>query len=320
MIKISMILLNKKDVLSTQDLDESEIISLIRKGTDFKSGKIESVDLLKGKTLGLIFQKPSTRTRVSFEIAMFQLGGNTIYLNSNDLQMSRGESVEDTAKTLSLYVDCIVARVFSHEDLQNLARFSKVPVINGLSDLFHPCQVLADLMTIMEYKHHFKGLQLAWIGDGNNVCSDLLIGCMKTGISVVAAIPKGFEPPISVLDIVRSVGYKNNCAFDVIREPTEAVKNADIVVTDTFVSIGTENERETRRSVFLPKYQVSSSLMESAKADSIFMHCLPAKRGEEVTADVIDGKSSVVWIEAENRLHMQKALLEYVLTSSVRIP
>jgi ornithine carbamoyltransferase len=293
MIKISMILLNKRDVLSTQDLDESEIISLIRKGTDFKSGKIESVDLLKGKTLGLIFQKPSTRTRVSFEIAMFQLGGNTIYLNSNDLQMSRGESVED------------------------LALFSKVPVINGLSDLFHPCQVLADLMTIIEYKHHFKGLHLAWIGDGNNVCSDLLIGCMKTGISVVAAIPKGFEPPNSVLDVVRSVGYKNNCSFDVTREPTEAVKNADIVVTDTFVSIGTENEREARRAVFLPKYQVSSKLMESAKSDSIFMHCLPAKRGEEVTSDVIDGKSSVVWIEAENRLHIQKALLEYVLTSRV---
>lgn len=314
-----MILLNKKDVLSAQDLDESEIISLIHKGRDFKSGKIESKEPLKGKTLGLIFQKPSTRTRVSFEVAMFQLGGNTIYLNSNDLQLSRGESIEDTAKTLSLFVDCIVARVFSHADLQDMAHFSKVPVINGLSDLFHPCQVLADLMTIMEHKNHFKGLQLAWIGDGNNVCSDLLIGCMKTGISVVAAIPKGFEPPTSVLEVVRGVGYKNNCAFDITREPTEAVKNADIVVTDTFVSIGTEVERETRRAVFLPKYQVNSKLMQSAKADSIFMHCLPAKRGEEVTADVIDGKSSVVWIEAENRLHMQKALLDYVLNRNVGI-
>lgn len=309
--------MNKKDVLSTLDLDESQIISLIHKGKDFKSGKSESIGLLKGKTLGLIFQKPSTRTRVSFEIAMFQLGGNTIYLNSNDLQMSRGESLEDTSKTLSLYVDCIVARVFSHVDLQDLARYSKVPVINGLSDLFHPCQVLADLMTIMENKHYCKGLHLAWIGDGNNVCSDLLIGCMKMGISVVAAIPEGFEPPNSVLEVARSIGYKNNCGFDITREPTVAVKGADIVVTDTFVSIGTESEREARRAVFLPKYQVNSNLMELAKGDSIFMHCLPAKRGEEVTADVIDGKSSVVWIEAENRLHVQKALLEYVLTSNV---
>ena len=309
--------MNKKDVLSTLDLDESQIISLIHKGKDFKSGKSESIGLLKGKTLGLIFQKPSTRTRVSFEIAMFQLGGNTIYLNSNDLQMSRGESIEDTSKTLSLYVDCIVARVFSHVDLQDLARYSKVPVINGLSDLFHPCQVLADLMTILENKHYCKGLHLAWIGDGNNVCSDLLIGCMKMGISVVAAIPEGFEPPNSVLEVARSIGYKNNCGFDITREPTVAVKGADIVVTDTFVSIGTESEREARRAVFLPKYQVNSNLMELAKGDSIFMHCLPAKRGEEVTADVIDGKSSVVWIEAENRLHVQKALLEYVLASNV---
>ena len=309
--------MNKKDVLSTLDLDESQIISLIHKGKDFKSGKSESIGLLKGKTLGLIFQKPSTRTRVSFEIAMFQLGGNTIYLNSNDLQMSRGESIEDTSKTLSLYVDCIVARVFSHVDLQDLARYSKVPVINGLSDLFHPCQVLADLMTILENKHYCKGLHLAWIGDGNNVCSDLLIGCMKMGISVVAAIPEGFEPPNSVLEAARRIGYKNNCGFDITREPTVAVKGADIVVTDTFVSIGTESEREARRAVFLPKYQVNSNLMELAKGDSIFMHCLPAKRGEEVTADVIDGKSSVVWIEAENRLHVQKALLEYVLTSNV---
>jgi len=309
--------LNKKDVLSTLDLDESQIISLIHKGKDFKSGKSESIGLLKGKTLGLIFQKPSTRTRVSFEIAMFQLGGNTIYLNSNDLQLSRGESLEDTSKTLSLYVDCIVARVFSHVDLQDLARYSKVPVINGLSDLFHPCQVLADLMTILENKHYCKGLHLAWIGDGNNVCSDLLIGCMKMGISVVAAIPEGFEPPNSVLEVARRIGYKNNCGFDITREPTVAVKGADIVVTDTFVSIGTESERDARRAVFLPKYQVNSNLMELAKGDSIFMHCLPAKRGEEVTADVIDGKSSVVWIEAENRLHVQKALLEYVLTSNV---
>lgn len=308
-----MILLNKRDLLSTQDVSRSEILSLISRALIFKKDRSLSEKLLKGKTLGLIFQKPSTRTRVSFEIAMLQLGGNTIYLNSNDLQLSRGESIQDTAKTLSLYLDCLVARVFSHSDVENLAQNSEIPVINGLSDLYHPCQVLADLMTITEHKGCLEGLHLAWVGDGNNVFNDLLIACMKTGIFVTAAFPRGYEPPLFVLKLVEEASHPKNPAFKITNEPTEAVKHADIVATDTFISIGTEDERDIRKKIFLPKYQVNSSLMRLAKPDSIFMHCLPAKRGEEVTDEVLDGSSSVVWNEAENRLHIQKAILESLL-------
>jgi ornithine carbamoyltransferase len=235
-------------------------------------------------------------------------------LNSNDLQLSRGESIQDTAKTISLYADCLVARVYSHNTIVELAQHCKIPVINGLSDFFHPCQILADLMTIFEHKTRFKGLTLAWIGDGNNVCNDLLIGCAKMGLNVRAAIPQGYEPPIKILDLVTHESELKKSDFMIVREPIDAVKNADIVVTDTFVSIGKENEDYRRRSAFIPKYQVNSKLMNSTKDDVIFMHCLPAKRGEEVTSDVIDGKNSVVWDEAENRLHVQKSLLVSLLT------
>jgi ornithine carbamoyltransferase len=256
-----------------------------------------------------MFEKPSTRTRLSFEAAMFQLGGNTVYLNSNDLQTSRGESIEDTAKTISLYVDCLVARVYSHKTILDLVQNCKIPVINGLSDLYHPCQILADLMTILEHKKRFAGLTLAWIGDGNNVCNDLLIGCAKMGINIQAAIPEGYEPPQTVLDLVTEVAKSKSLSLDIVREPIDAVKNADVVVTDTFVSIGNEKDDDKRRHTFFPKYQVNGKLMSSARDDAIFMHCLPAKRGQEVTSDVIDGKKSVVWDEAENRLHVQKSLL-----------
>jgi ornithine carbamoyltransferase len=311
-----MISLSKKNLTSIVDLDEKEIMNLISQAIDFKRNKDSSKynKSLTGKTLALMFEKPSTRTRMSFETAMFQLDGNTIYLNSNDLQLSRGESIQDTAKTISLYADCLVARVYSHNTIVELAQHCKIPVINGLSDLFHPCQILADLMTIFEHKTRFKGLTLAWIGDGNNVCNDLLIGCAKMGLNVRAAIPPGYEPPIRILDLVTHESELKKSDFMIVREPIDAVKNADIVVTDTFVSIGKENEDNRRRSAFIPKYQVNSKLMNSTKDDAIFMHCLPAKRGEEVTSDVIDGKNSVVWDEAENRLHVQKSLLVSLLT------
>jgi len=261
-----------------------------------------------------MFEKPSTRTRLSFETAMFQLGGNTIYLNSNDLQISRGESIQDTAKTISLYVDCLVARVYSHKTIVELAQNCKIPVINGLSDLYHPCQILADLMTILEYKKSFRGLTLSWIGDGNNVCNDLLIGCAKMGLNIKAAIPEGYDPPLEILKIVTRESKLKSTDFTILRDPIEAVKNADIVVTDTFVSIGKEKEDEKRRSTFIPKYQVNDKLMSYSKDDAIFMHCLPAKRGQEVTSEVIDGSKSVVWDEAENRLHVQKSLLQSFLS------
>src|SRR5215203_5730723 len=283
--------LKNKDILSLQDLDVNEIISILDFATNLKKemNTESSRKLLEGRTLGMVFQKPSTRTRVSFETGMFQLGGHAIYLGTNDLQLSKGESIEDTARTLSLYLDCLMARVYDHQDLVKLSKYSSVPIINGLSDLFHPCQILADLLTIREYKKRFNGLNLAWIGDGFNVCNDLLIGCAKTGINITAASPSGYEPPEWIVKISKREAVKTGSKIIVTNEPVSAVQDADIVVTDTFVSLGKDDEKIIR--------------------ENIFIHCLPAKRDQEVTAEVIDGKSSVIWKEAENRLHVQKALL-----------
>lgn len=303
--------LSKKDVLSIADLSAREIDSILALAGKLKREQKGSKarPLLRGKTLGMIFQKPSTRTRVSFEVGMYQLGGDAVYLSASDIQLSRGETLEDTAKTLSLYLDCIMARVYDHKDVQTLAAYASIPVINGLSDAFHPCQILADLLTIQERKKKLKGLRLAWLGDGDNVCNDLMLGCAKTGISMTAACPKGYEPIDEVVMLAKAEGKKTGADIAITEDPTAAAKDADVIVTDTFVSIGKEGERTTREGAFLPKYQVSSDTLKLAKKDVIFMHCLPAKRGMEVTADVIDGKSSVVWLEAENRLHVQKALL-----------
>jgi len=303
--------LRNKNILSLQDLDLNEISILLDLAAglkkEFRSGK--SKPLLKGKILGMIFQKPSTRTRVSFETGMLQLGGHAIFLGSNDIQLAKGESIEDTAKTLSLYLDCIMARVYDHSDIEKLSIFSIIPVINGLSDLFHPCQILADLLTIREHKTKLKGLSLAWIGDGFNICNDLLLGCAKTGINMTAACPKGYEPLNWIVKLSKEEGKKTGSQISVVNDPINAVKDADIVVTDTFVSLGKDDEKIEREQIFLPKYQVNSELLRYAKNDVIFMHCLPAKRGQEVTSEIIDGKSSVVWDEAENRIHVQKALL-----------
>lgn len=302
---------SKKDILSIADLSTNEIGMILmlagKLKREQKRGKFRP--FLRGKTLGMIFQKPSTRTRVSFEVGMYQLGGDAVYLGANDIQLSRGETIEDTAKTLSLYLDCIMARVYNHKDVQTLARYASVPVVNGLSDSFHPCQILADLMTIQEHKKKLKGLQLAWLGDGDNVCNDLMLGCAKTGISMIAACPKGYEPLEEIVELAKAEGKKTGVDIAITDDSASAVRDADIIATDTFISIGKEGERTTREATFLPKYQVNTGIMKLAKGDAIFMHCLPAKRGMEVTADVIDGKWSVVWQEAENRLHTQKALL-----------
>jgi ornithine carbamoyltransferase len=303
--------LNKKDLLSLKDLETNEILSILELSnvikSDWKNGR--SSQLLKGKTLAMLFQKPSTRTRLSFETGVLQLGGNALYLSSDDLQLARGESIEDTARTLSLYVDLIMARVYAHSDIERLASFSSVPVINGLSDTFHPCQILADLLTIQEHKNTLKGLRIAWIGDGNNVCNDLVLGCAKTGLNLSIACPNGFEPNDTVLRIGRREANKNSTEIAITDDPSKAVLGADVVATDTFISIGKDKERQRREEIFLPKYQVNSRLLRLAKEDCIFMHCLPATRGKEVTSDVIDGKASVVWDQAENRLHVQKALM-----------
>ena len=306
--------LNNKDVLSLQDLSSEEILSILRLSgnlkNELKNGDGEKASqLLKGKVLGMIFQKPSTRTRVSFETGIFQLGGNALYLSTNDMQLSRGESIEDTGRTLSLYVNCIVARVYEHADVQILADSASIPVINGLSNTFHPCQILADLLTIQEHKKKMKGLNLAWIGDGNNVCNDLLLGCAKTGINMMAACPHGYEPLEQIVRLAKEEEQKTGVKITITDDPLQATKDADIIVTDTFLSIGKDQEKTTREEAFLPRYQVNSDLLKNAKSDVIFMHCLPAKRGQEVTSEVIDGSASVIWDEAENRLHVQKALM-----------
>jgi len=303
--------LNKKNFLSLNDLNSEEILSILELSKDLKrdlkNGK--SSQLLKGRTLAMIFQKPSTRTRLSFETGIVQLGGTAIYLSSNDLQLARGESIEDTARTLSLYVDLIMARVYAHPDIEKLAAYSSVPVINGLSDTFHPCQILADLLTIQEQKNTFNGLKVAWIGDGNNVCNDLVLGCSKIGMNLSIACPPGFEPNEDVLNVARQEASKSSTEISITDDPLKAVQNADVLATDTFISIGKDEERQRREEIFLPRYQVNSNLLRSAKKDCIFMHCLPASRGREVTSEVIDGKASVVWDQAENRLHVQKALM-----------
>ncbi len=300
--------LKTKNLLTLSELSKKEFSQLIDFSIKLKKElkKGGNKPLLKNKTLTMIFQKPSTRTRVSFEIAMLQLGGNAINLSSNDMQLSRGESVEDTAKTLSRYTDCIMARVYDHKLLEKLSENSSVPVINGLSDSFHPCQILADFMTIKEKKRKLKGLKLAWIGDGNNVCNSMIYGCALSEMKMYVATPKGFEPNSNVVNEARK--YTD---IELTTNPLKAIKNADIVVTDTFTSIHNRDPKRTKK--FIPKYQVNSNLMKQAKKDAIFMHCLPAKRGSEVTSSVIDGPQSVVWDEVENRLHTQKALLVFLI-------
>ncbi len=299
--------LKTKNILTLRELDKKELADILELAIKLKKEHKKGNDapLLKNKTLAMIFQKPSTRTRVSFEAGMFQLGGYALNLSSNDLQLSRGETIGDTAKTLSRYVNAIMARVYEHETIEELAKNATVPVINGLSNSFHPCQILADLMTIKEKKKKLAGLQIAWIGDGNNVCNSLVYGCAKSDINIAIATPKGFEPNQHVVK-----ESKKHVEILLTDDPASAVKNADVVMTDTFVSIHNDQKRIKK---FLPKFQVNSSLMKKAKKDAIFLHCLPAKRGQEVTAEVIDGPQSVVWDETENRLHTQKALLVSLL-------
>jgi len=296
--------LKTKDLLTLAELTPKEFVGLIddsiKLKKEFKKGGNKPI--LKNKTLTMIFQKPSTRTRVSFEVGMYQLGGHAVNLSSNDMQLSRGESVEDTAKTLSRYTNCIMARVYEHDLLEKLAKHATVPVINGLSDTFHPCQILADFMTIKEKKKKLKGLKIAWIGDGNNVCNSMIHGAALSGINMSIATPKGFEPNKNVVNQA-----KKSTKIELTTDPFVATKNADVIVADTFSSI--HNLDKKRLQKFLPKYQVNDKLMKSAKKDAIFLHCLPAKREQEVTSSVIDGPQSVVWDEAENRLHTQKSLL-----------
>ena len=259
---------------------------------------------LKGKTLGMIFEKSSTRTRVSFETGMYQLGGHPLFLSSNDLQIGRGEPVEDTARVLSRMLDGIMIRTFAQAEVDALAEYGSIPVINGLTDYCHPCQVLADLMTIREFKGKLKGLKLAFIGDGNNMANSLIVGCLKCGMSVAIACPKGYEPPKNILDFADN--YPG--MFEMTTDPLKAAENADVVYTDVWASMGQEEEKAIREKVFAG-IQINAELMEKTNKDCMVLHCLPAHRGEEITADVFEAHADEIFEEAENRLHAQKAVM-----------
>jgi ornithine carbamoyltransferase len=300
-----------KQLLSMADLSRDEILEILEKAEDLKekrmAGKV--MDLLKNRSLGMIFEKASTRTRVSFEVAMADLGGHALYLNNRDMQIGRGETIADTARVLSGYLAAITARVNSHDTVEELAKYATVPVINALSDKEHPCQILADLLTIREYKSSFEGLRLAWVGDGNNVCNSMILGCALMGMEIAVACPPGYDPDEAVVKQAREMGG----SVQLTRDPLEAATDADVLYTDVWVSMGDEEEREQRLSD-LKDYQINSRLVEVAKNDVIVMHCLPAHRGEEISAEVMDSPQSVVFDEAENRLHAQKALLLMLLT------
>ncbi|MGD0885071.1 MAG: ornithine carbamoyltransferase [Thermodesulfovibrionales bacterium] len=300
----------KRDLLALWDFSSEEIESILRRALELKSGKDRTLCPLSGKSIGLLFEKPSTRTRVSFEAGIYQLGAQAIYLQSDGLQMGRGETIADTAKTLSRYLSGMVIRTYEHVRLEEFAASASVPVINGLSDLHHPCQVFADLMTILEKKGTLKNRRLAFIGDGNNVANSLIEASVRMEMSLVMACPEGYEPHPDILDRAREAAKSD---IIILRDPREAAGWADVIYTDVWVSMGQEKEAAERKAKFR-SYQVNEALLSCAQKDVIVLHCLPAHRGEEITGAVLDGPHSVVFDQAENRLHSQKALLEYLLT------
>jgi ornithine carbamoyltransferase len=299
-----------KSLASLNDLTKEEIEQILKTSDLLKLQVYRGQEhpLLKGKTLAMIFEKPSTRTRVSFEVGMWQLGGYALYLGAGDLQLGRGETIGDTAQVLSRYVNGIMARVFAHQTILDLVKYSRVPVINGLSDYSHPCQGLADLFTVYEKKGRLSGLKVAYVGDGNNVAHSLIYGCSKMGMTVILGCPKGYEPDSQVVARGKEEAKRNGCEVIVTNDPKEAVKGADAIYTDVWASMGKEKEQEERVKIMKP-YQVNRDLVRLAKEDYIFMHCLPAHRGEEVTNEVADSRNSVIFDQAENRMHTQKALM-----------
>jgi ornithine carbamoyltransferase len=300
----------KRDFLRVFDLNQKEIATLLNHAIELKDGKDAGACPIIGRSVRMIFEQSSTRTRVSFETGIYQLGGQALYLTDKEIQIGRGETISDTAHVLSRYLNAVVIRTHEHERIEEFAANATVPVINALTDRHHPCQALADLMTVYEQKGTFSGIRMAYIGDGNNVANSLIEAASRMGMDLVIACPEGFEPDGDVLAESRSA---TKAEILVVRDPREAAGRADVVYTDVWVSMGDEEESALRRKKF-QDYQVTEELMACAKDDAIFMHCLPAHRGEEVTAGVIDGPRSVVFDQAENRLHAQKALLEFLMT------
>lgn len=297
----------KKDLLKLLDLSGDEIIKILNTADQLKYNQKHGIahDYLRGKTLAMIFEKNSTRTRVSFEAGMFQLGGHALFLSGKESQIGRGEPVEDTARVLGRYCDGIMIRTFAQEEVENLARYTTIPVINGLTDFCHPCQVLADLMTIREYKAVLEGLKLCYIGDGNNMANSLIVGGLKCGMEVSVACPEGYDPDPRILEFAKSDPAHR---FTLVRTPQEAAVDADVVVTDVWASMGQEEEKAVREKAFAG-YQINEALLKLAKPDCMVQHCLPAHRGEEITAEVFEAHAQEIFDEAENRLHAQKAVM-----------
>jgi ornithine carbamoyltransferase len=304
----------KKDLVDVAAVSKAEIEHLLKLAATLKEKQRRGTlhPLLPGKTLGLLFQKPSTRTRVSFEAGMNQLGGHALVLHMADIQLSRGESIADTARVLSRYLDGIVIRTYDHATVEEWASEATMPVINGLTDLSHPCQALSDLLTIQEHKGRLKDLKIAYIGDGNNVANSLIEAAAKMGMTIALGCPAGYQPDQHVVDLARVEAAKTGAVIEIGHDPHVAAKEADVIYTDVWISMGREREQARRLKVLAP-YQVNSRLLHRAKPDAIVMHCLPAHRGEEITADVLDGPQSVIIDQAENRLHMQKAILVMLL-------
>ncbi|MDN7013055.1 ornithine carbamoyltransferase [Methanoculleus sp. FWC-SCC3] len=296
----------KKDFLSLLDIDEHELESIVADAVRLKRLKSAGTahELLRGKSLGMIFEKASTRTRVSFEVGISDLGGHALFLNPQDMQLGRGEEIRDTARVLARYVDAVMIRAYSHATIEEFARYANVPVVNGLSDRLHPCQVLADIMTLSERFGDLHGLKLAWVGDGNNVCNSWILSSALTGMEVAVASPPRYQPEDEIVDRARAMGGK----VTIVADPKEAVRDADVLYTDIWVSMGDEQERAERLQA-LKGYTIDSRLLAQASPDALVMHCLPAHRGEEITDEVMEGPQSIVWDQAENRLHAQKALL-----------
>jgi len=295
-----------KHLLKMLDLSTEEITEILNLADQLKYELKNGIPHrhLEGKTLGMIFQKSSTRTRVSFETGMYQLGGHPLFLSSKDLQIGRGEPVQDTARVLSRYLDGIMIRTFEQKEVEDLVKYGSVPIINGLTDFAHPCQVLADLMTIREFKNKLDGLKFCFIGDGNNMANSLTVGCLKMGMSVSLACPEGYYPPAEILDFAKGYGDK----FELVNDPVTAAKDADAIYTDVWASMGQEGEAEKRKLAFAG-YQVNDEVMNAAKPDAIVLHCLPAHRGEEITEKVFEAHANEIFEEAENRLHAQKAVM-----------
>ena len=295
-----------KHLLKLADLSREEILSVLNLADQLKYERKHGIykDYLKGKKLGMIFQKSSTRTRVSFEVGMYELGGNALFLSNRDLQIGRGEPVQDTARVLSRYLDCIMIRTFAQQEVEDLARYGSIPIINGLTDYCHPCQVLADLMTIREHRGAIAGNKLCYIGDGNNMANSLIVGGITMGMTVAVACPKGYTPDKEIMAWAEKTG-RFLCTEDVLA----AADGADVIYTDVWASMGQEGEAQKRQAVFAGKYQVNAAVMDAAKHDAMVQHCLPAHRGEEITAEVLEAHAAEIFDEAENRLHAQKAVL-----------